>query len=293
MNDPIMVAPSPTPFNGEDRVDFDAIEHNVGLWMATRLSGFVLNSENGEESFLSESERVEIVCVVNRVRGAEKIIVAGVDSPSTLETLRIAEAMVDAGADLLRVRIPRTAEQVEKYFREVIPRMPAPVIIIHQMAPGRFLGQATSIGAPAEMIADLCAEENAFGYIASDNLRFEARVRLLLPTGKRFWASNGSLLLPAASLGANGGCMMLANVAPADCLDVVQHAADGDWNAAIEIHSRIVEADWQILSRGAAGVKTALNLLGFRCGQPRSPSAQCAPSDVEQIQRAMAVAGWL
>jgi dihydrodipicolinate synthase/N-acetylneuraminate lyase len=293
VNEPIMVAPSPTPFTEDDRVDFSAIEHNVDLWMKTQLSGFVLNSENGEETFLSEAERLQIIHAVNAACGGNKIIVAGIDSPSTMETLRVAESLVDAGADLLRVRIPRSARNVERYFREIIPRTPAPVIIIHQMAPGSFLGRATSVGASAELIADLCAEENAFGYIASDNLRFEARVAELLAADKQFWASNGSLLLPAASIGAVGGCMMLANVAPADCLDVLRHVSAGEWRSAMAIHSKIVEADWQILSRRAAGVKAALELLGFRCGQPRTPSPGCDTDDIQQIHRAMETAGWL
>ena len=50
--DPIIVAPSPTPFRHDDKVDFAAIEQNVARWLKTPLSGFVLNSENGEEAFL-------------------------------------------------------------------------------------------------------------------------------------------------------------------------------------------------------------------------------------------------
>ena len=56
----IIVAPSPTPFK-QDQVDFSAIEHNVERWMTTDLDGFVLGTENGEETYLSEKERLDIV----------------------------------------------------------------------------------------------------------------------------------------------------------------------------------------------------------------------------------------
>jgi hypothetical protein len=59
-HDPIVVAPSPTPFRDDDSVDYEAIERNVRRWLDTPLSGFVLNSENGEEAFLSERERLEM-----------------------------------------------------------------------------------------------------------------------------------------------------------------------------------------------------------------------------------------
>ena len=94
--DPIVLAPSPTPFQKDDTVDHGAIERNIGRWLKTPLSGFILNSENGEESFLSEVERIEIVRTVQRARGGQKLIVAGVDSPSVTESLRLGEALVAA-----------------------------------------------------------------------------------------------------------------------------------------------------------------------------------------------------
>ena len=81
-SNPIVVAPSPTPFKADDSVDYAAIERNVEKWIKTPLSGFVLNSENGEEQFLSEAERLEIVRTVNNARNGEKFIVGGVDSSS-------------------------------------------------------------------------------------------------------------------------------------------------------------------------------------------------------------------
>ncbi len=85
---PIVVAPMPTPFTADDEVDYGAIERNTEKWLATPLNGFVLNSENGEESFLSESERLAIVEQVAVVARGEKLIVGGIDSPSVADTLR-------------------------------------------------------------------------------------------------------------------------------------------------------------------------------------------------------------
>lgn len=290
-DDPIVVAPMPTPFTADDNVDFSAIEGNVQRWLKTPLSGFVLNSENGEEAFLSEAERLEIVRTVQRARAGEKFIVGGVDNPSVSETLRLADALVDAGAEMIRVRIPRLTENVRGYFEQVIPRCPAPVVVIHQMAPGRFLQHATSLGAPAELIGQFMSMDNAFGYITSDNLRFEARVRKFVPPQKRFWAPNGSLLLAEASVGANGACLMFGNVLPQACLDILRLAAEGDLRQAQAIQTSILEADFQILSRGAAGIKAALNLLGFRTGAPRSPSPPCDAEAVAEIRQALKQAG--
>ena len=194
--DPIIVAPSPTPIRENDTIDYGAIERNVNRWLKTPLSGFVLNSENGEEGFLSEQERLEIVRTVHRTAGASKLVIAGVDNPSVTETLRLAEALVAVGADMIRIRLPRLTSNVRSYFEQVLPRVSVPVVIIHQPAPGTFLGGAAALAIPAELIGELVAMENVFGYIASAEIRFESRVRTFVPQGKRFWSGNGSLLLP-------------------------------------------------------------------------------------------------
>jgi dihydrodipicolinate synthase/N-acetylneuraminate lyase len=159
------------------------------------------------------------------------------------------------------------------------------------MAPGTFLGSSAAPGATPELIGQMIALDNVFGYIISDNIRFESRVRLFAPREKRFWASNGTLLLPGAVLGANGACLMLGNVFPQECHDILRLVMQGKLAEAQRLQSRVIEADWQILSRGAAGLKAALNLLGFETGNPRSPSLACDATTVAQIRTALLHAG--
>jgi dihydrodipicolinate synthase/N-acetylneuraminate lyase len=180
---------------------------------------------------------------------------------------------------------------VRGYFEQIVPRAPAPVIVIHQPAPGLFLTGTSALGIEPALIGDLVAMDRVFGYIASADLRIEARVRLCVPETKRFWAGNGTLLLPSIMQGANGACLMLANVAPAECLELFLLTAAGKLGEATALQRRLVEADWQILSRRAAGLKAALDLLGYRAGRPRAPQTPCSPAELEQIRAALHRAG--
>jgi 4-hydroxy-2-oxoglutarate aldolase len=290
-NNPIVVAPSPTPFKADDSVDHAAIERNVEKWLETPLSGFVLNSENGEEQFLSETERLDIVRTVNNARNGEKFIVGGVDTSSVTDSIRTAEALVEAGAEMIRIRIPRLTSNVTGYFQQVVPRVPAPVVIIHQMAPGMFAGGEAPVGAEPEVIGELVDIDNVFGYIASGNVRFEARVRNFVTTDKPFWLGNGSVLVAMSAIGANGACLMFGNVAPQECLDIISSMMSGDLKTAQEIQSRCIEADYQILSRGAAGIKAALDILGYDGGAPRMPNPAVSDGDREVIRAAMQATG--
>ena len=133
-NDPIVVAPTPTPFRDDDGVDHVALTRNVERWLDTPLSGFVLGTANGEELSLSEHEKEEIIRTVAHAHGGQSFIIAGIDNPSVAETLRLSERYAEAGADLIRVRVPRSqsSESIEKYFGQVTEFSPKPIIVIHQ-----------------------------------------------------------------------------------------------------------------------------------------------------------------
>lgn len=289
--DPLVIAPSPTPFTVDDRVDIDAMERNIERWLKTPLSGFMLNSENGEEAFLSEQERLDIIRAANRARNGQKFIVGGIDNPSVTESLRVAETLVEAGAELVRVRIPRLTDDVRSYFDQLIPRLPVPALLINQPAPGMF-GQSLPLAAGSpEMIGAVCEMDNVYGYIAGGNLRFESMTRMHVPAGKKFWIGNGVLLLPGIAIGANGACLMFGNIAATECLEMLSLGMNGELGKAQELQRRLNNADWQVLSRGAAGIKAALNLLGYEGTQPRQPSTSLNDNEVSNLKDAMIEAG--
>ena len=265
--DPIVVAPTPTPFRADDRVDFEALEHNFRRWLQTPLSGFVLTTANGEELALSEGERVEIVRVAAAAHDGQRFTIAGIDNPSTIETLRLVERYADVGADLVRVRVPRgfSDNAIEGYFDSVARQSPLPVVVIHQ----------TFSGVPAaspEILGAVCSMDNVFGYITDHDIRFEAYVRSEVPESRRFWICNGGLLAYGALVGANGACMWLGNVAPKLCVDIVTLGLQGMFAEARQLQESATNLDRAIIRHGTPGVKEALRLLGFEGMRPRLPT---------------------
>ncbi|HHZ62429.1 MAG TPA: dihydrodipicolinate synthase family protein [Dehalococcoidia bacterium] len=286
--DPIVVAPTPTPFDSEDRVDYDVLGRNVERWLKTPLSGFVLGTANGEELALSDAEKLGIVETVSQAHGGERFVIAGIDNPSSTETLRLAEAYAKAGADMVRVRIPRPMSPVEikAYFQKVTQGSPVPVVVIHQT----FTGVPA---APPDLIGELVSLDNVFGYITDHDIRFEGRVRIYAPEDKKFWICNGGLLLAGAAMGANGTCMWLGNIAPAICRDIVALGYDGRVAEARPLQRMASRMDGLIGQHGVAGVKAALGLLGFEGIAPRHPRSELGRGDVDQIRSVLAQAGLL
>ncbi len=76
--DPLVVAPTPTPFRPDDSVDHDGLARNIERWLKTPLSGFVLGTANGEELALSADEKLEIVRTVHLQGPVERSARSGV-----------------------------------------------------------------------------------------------------------------------------------------------------------------------------------------------------------------------
>ena len=290
-NHPILVAPMPTPFTKDDKVDLKAIESNSLKWINTDLSGFVMGTENGEETLLSPEEKINIFKVVSNTLKNKKILIAGVDNPSISGTLNESEKYAELGADLIRIRIPRRRNTIDSYFKEVLKNIPKPALIIHQMSPGGFNSSMTTEGADPDQIGRFCDNENVFGYIASHLVRFEMMTRKYVPKSKQFWVPN-AMLMPTMSLeGANGGCFMLGNIAPKICRKIITLCLEKNFIEAKNLNNKLVNLDWNILSRGAAGIKYALDLLGFEGGNPRKPQNDLTEFDRKSISEALKNSG--
>ena len=288
---PILVAPMPTPFTSDDKVDLKSIESNAIKWLNTEISGFVLGTENGEETLLSSEEKLDIFKVVSKIHKGKKIIIAGVDNPSISGTLKESEKYAEFGADIIRIRIPRRRNTIDKYFDEVLKNISMPVLIIHQMSPGGFDSSMTTEGANPDQIGRFCDHENVFGYIASHLVRFEMMTRKYVNKTKQFWVPN-AMLMPTMSLeGANGGCFMLGNIAPKICKEIIRLGLNNEFTQSKKLNDNLVDLDWNILSRGAAGIKYALDLMGFKGGDPRKPQTILNENDKKAIRQSFEKAG--
>ncbi len=250
--DPIVVAPTPTPFDSQDRVDHGMLARNIERLLPSSLSGFVLGTKNGEEDALSEDEKAAIVQTVSSVAGAERLVIAGIDNPSPMDTIRQATRFTELGADLIRVRIPRDVEPgaVIEYFSNVLPRSPSPVVVIHQTESGEP-------AVPPEFIGAICQMDNVYGYVTDHDIRFESWVRPNVPEDRKFWTCNGALLLPGVLIGANGAMMWLGNVAPDLAVDIVKPGHPGQVNPARAKHALASELGRLITQYGTARAKTA------------------------------------
>lgn len=291
-SDPIVNIPMATPFKENDEVDFDAVSRNVERWLMTPAGGFLVGSQSGEEASLSEAEKIAIVRTVSQTLNGERYVMGGIDCPSVTETLRRAEAFAEAGAELVRIRLPRVKSEVEPYFQQVLPRCPVPVLIMHQTVPQSF-GLAPPPGASPEVMGRIASLDNVFGYVTDHDVRWEVRVRWEVPPDRRFWICNGSIILHGTLIGCNGTTTAFANIWPQALQQLLELGMAGRYEEALPLQTHIQKIDAIMLPYLASGIKSCLKLMGFAGMRCRNPTQEMPPAELKQLEAAMRDAGLL
>ena len=285
-----IVAPTPTPFTKNDKPDYLSIEKNINKWNETSLDGFVLGSYGGEEFHLSEDEKIEIIKVVSATMSNKKFIIAGIDTASPTIALKLSEKYAHAGANMIRVRIPKidkdkSNEYVVDYFKTITDNSSIPVIVIHQPAISMDINLS-----PSEL-SEITHLDNIYSYIMSSNFRWESIIQSYINAKVQLWACNGSLLLPSSMIGADGACLFFANWAPDLCRKIIKNVKDKKFEEAQKIQKSIIDADFIGSTKGVAALKKGLNLLGYSTTKPRRPTRELDLKETEELKESFIKAG--
>lgn len=289
---PIITVPMVTPFDEEDRIDYDAVERNIERWLATPLSGFLVGSQSGEEFYMSKEERLTLARTVHQALDDRRFLIGGIDCPSVTETIRQANAFAEIGAEMVRIRFPRNEAVVVPYFEQVIPRCPVPILLMHQCAPERFGAAGVPAAAP-EVLGGVAQMDGVFGYVTDHDMRFEARVRRHVPADKRFWICNGSMILSGTLIGCNGTTTAFSNIWPQALKELLDLGMAGRYDEAQALQEKVRLIDEIMLPHLAAGIKAALRLLGFEGMTPRRPTPPMPAAEITLLEQVMHEAGLL
>jgi 4-hydroxy-2-oxoglutarate aldolase len=286
--------PIPTPFDGNDRVDHDRLAANLEQWQKTPLRGFAVLGSNGESVLLKTEEKVETWRTAGKAIASDRHFVAGTGCQSTTETLELTEKAAVAGANAAMIvtphyykpRMDHTA--LCAHYTFVADRSPIPIILYN--VPG-----FTGVDLEARTIIELAEHPNIIGLKESSG-NVVKMGQVVHAVGGRFQvlAGSGSFLLPALSVGAVGGVMALAAVAPFQLQKIVDCFNQGELEKARDIQLGLIAANGAVTTGfGIAGLKKALDLLGMYGGPVRSPLRPLDEGKREELEEILEKAGIL
>lgn len=265
--------PVVTPMDPEGEVDAEGFRHNLCTWSTSGVVGVVVGGSTGEAVLLDAHERQTLWETAVDEVGDDLLVTAGTGAESTRTTLRMCRAAAGAGAGAVLVQPPaffRTAmteAALERHYLAVADASPVPVIVYQ--VPLKMSTLEFSTG----LVAGLAEHENIVG-IKDSRGRMDLLEELVAatPDGFQVLVGNGAIFLDALRVGAVGGILGVANVAPDECARIHQHVEGGEPGAAERLQAIVAPLHNGIVgARGVPGVKAAVAMLGNRAGAPRPP----------------------
>lgn len=266
--------PAVTPFRPDTgEVDLPAMQENLRRWAESPIRGIVLAGTTGEAVLLDEDERLELVRGAGEALGSDILLTVGTGMESTRATLRLTRKVAEEGADAVLVQPPAyykgamTPEALREHYLTVADGSPIPVIVYQ--APLRM----STLDFPTGLVAELSKHENIVGIKDSrGNLDLMGELVEQCQKGFQLLVGSGALLYPALEVGAVGGIVAVANMAPQASGELFEAFRAGRSSEAGRLQQQIGPVHNEIVGAiGVPGVKVALDLLGYSAGDPRPP----------------------
>lgn len=270
------------------------MRENLRRWVEQPIDGIVLFGSTGEGALLDEDEKVRLTTLSREVVPAGFPLIAGASEESTRATARLAQRLAAEGADVVLVHPPAyfgpylAPAAMLDHFRAVADASPVPVLLYH-------IPKYTKVTLEAGFVAELMRHPNVAGLKdSSGDMKKFADFTTACESGCRIFVGNGAMLYTALELGAAGGILGVADIAPAVCAELVREFRAGNTRNAGRLQGVLTPLHKEIVAAyGAVGVKAALDLLGWSGGAPRLPLRPLGERERQQVARVMQEAGIL
>jgi 4-hydroxy-2-oxoglutarate aldolase len=270
-----VLPPVPTPFDEKGEIAPNKLEDNLAQLGRHSLSGFVILGSNGEYVYLDEEEKVAIFKAARRAIPKDKLFIAGTGAEATRTTLRLTKIAADAGADAAVVITPAyykpamTKEAMIGHFTALADASPIPIILYNMPV---YAGIDLSV----DTIVQLAEHPNIVGLKESSGnlVKISEITRSIVERELDFavLAGSASFLQPAVMMGASGGILAAANVAPELCIAIYNACQQGQIEESRRLQHSILPLNAAITTKyGVAGLKVIMDRSGLYGGPVRPP----------------------
>jgi 4-hydroxy-2-oxoglutarate aldolase len=271
--------PIPTPFDANGELALAALRENLHRWSALPLRGVLALGSTGEFVLLNADEKLRVLETTRAALDAERLLLAGTGCPTTAESIDLTRRAAALGADAALLIHPHYYKSAMSdaalvaFFHDVAEASPVPVLVYNM--PG-----CTGMDLSAELLIRIASHENIIGWKDSGaNLAKMAEVVAHMGAQFQLLIGSASLLYDALAVGAVGGILALANIAPAECLELYEKFLAGRRDEAQASQLRLQPINQAVTARfGIAGLKIAMDALGLYGGPVRRPLLELTPA---------------
>jgi dihydrodipicolinate synthase/N-acetylneuraminate lyase len=271
MNKPLhgIIPPMVTPLRDRDTLDCDGLERLVDHILSGGVSGLFILGTTGEGPSLSYHLRRELVERVCRLVKQRVPVLVGITDTAFVESVNVARASADAGADAVVVAppyyLPEAQPELREYLEHLIPELPLPLFLYNMPALTKVHIEAETIRWALDQprIAGLKDSSGDLAYFRNAAALLKHRPDWSLFIGPE------EKLFDALQAGGHGGVSGGANLFPKLYVQLCQAHRTGDLDRAQALQKQIQRVSDSLYRIGKhsssiiKGIKCALACLGI------------------------------
>jgi len=279
-----------TPFDGNNRVDYDAIKRLIDFHVDSASNGLVIAGTTGESATLDRSEHIELIARAVEIADGRLPIIAGTGSNSTAQTVDLSLAVGGIDFDAYLIVVPYynkpVQEGIYQHFTVIADAVDKPVMMYN--VPGRTVADMLP-----ETVARLAEHENIFGIKeATGDLHRLQAIQDLVGDDFRFYSGDDFTLRPFIEQGGHGVVTVSGNVAPTEVAALCRLALAGKKNEALALDETLQALNTALfLESNPIPVKWALGEMGLIEANIRLPLTPFSGQYHDQMRAAMRQAG--
>jgi 4-hydroxy-tetrahydrodipicolinate synthase len=275
-------------------VDENAMRHMTDHFVAEGAHGLVVLGSNGENPYLTDDEKKQIIDIVVDQAGGRIPVVAGTSYMGTEQTVALTKYARDAGADAAMIALPiyykLELADVKRHYQRIADEVGLPIIYYN-------FPDATGLKLTPAEIAEIAEIEQVIG-VKETILDVEEVGELvkIMKDRKPFAVFSGTAFNMASvmELGACGSIGVAANLAPKKVVEFYNAIKSGNADKASELQSHIFKFIPLMTASPAphAIMKEALGRLGHPITtEVRDPLPPITDEQKELVTRVLADAG--
>ena len=261
-----------TPFDNHGAVAAGRMRENIAQYNRLPLAGYVAVGSTGESVLLNRAEVEQVFAAVREAAAPGRLLIAGVGSESTVETISRCAAAAKLGYDCALVKTPSfyksalSPDALAEHYHRVADASKLPVVLYS-------IPQFTGVALEADLVARLAEHPNIVGIKdSSGNVQRVGEIIAAVPAEFQVVVGSADTLYASLMLGAVGGILALADCLPELCVELHQAVAADQPANARELNRRILPASKKIVRQmGIAGVKCAMDYRAYYGGPIRGP----------------------
>jgi dihydrodipicolinate synthase/N-acetylneuraminate lyase len=229
----------PTPFTENEEIDEDALRSLIDFAIAGGIKAVCLPAYASEFYKLTDDEKLQVVRVAVEHAAGRLKIVAQSNHPSLRVAIKLAQANVKAGADVVSLAVPRIfslpESSLKQYLSEFLQSIPDTPVLIQDFNPG---GSSISV----EFIKELMDENPNFKYLKLEEPlcapKFESIIKATKGKVGLFEGWGGLYMLELVPIGIRG---VMPGLAVSDILQrVFDLRRSGEDGKAFDLFEKVM-----------------------------------------------------